>query len=207
MKTIVNSLSVVPFEPLQRAVALSIADVTTKINSGKKVAENAYATSFFINFFGKRNPSKSEVNSIFTGIVSVKEKTILINNFIQCNGSFYRNVDMTFAAKAFPSLKNLIDFRVNSHSDLKIEQEGKIKAKADIKTTERKLILFDNLLVLSSKDLGAWVSETDYELFNYEQVEYLESWFKANKQDSDYSFHELYCRMNASEIANDLSFD
>ena len=207
MKTITSSLSIIPFEPIQRAVALSIADVTNKINGGKKVAENAYATSFFINFFGKRNPSKAEVNSIFSGIVSVKEKAILINNFIQCNGSFYRNVDMTFAAKAFPSLKNLIDYRVNAHSDLKIEQEGKVKAKTDIKTIQRKSVLLDNLLVLGSKDLGAWVSETDYELFNYEQVEYLEYWFKANKQDSDYSFHDLYCGMSASEIANDLSFD
>lgn len=201
-----KNLSLVPFNPIQQAASLAIAEVELKIKNGKKLSENPYATAFFLKHFGKRTPTKDQIKSIQSGDSSVKEKTSIINHFLAGNGSFLGRIERSFAYKCFPALKAMNEERFKASCNLKNTQSEKVKLKINERNACFKDGLIKELMSLDCLNISSWVTDTEIHFSNYEQVNALSDWFDVHCQHYNDSFSDLYYGMTAFEIAVDLSY-
>lgn len=194
-----------PFESTQRCIAIAMAEVIEKRNKGKRVAELPYATAFFRSFFGTSTPSRAKLYVVCDSLdMTIIEIKMELDRFIESNGRSYTSLNKTFKEQAFPCLAGLERFE--AHFELKQTQNSNVKIKAENNHKELLNKLRVSILELSPRELTSWVSDTEDQISNLEQISILAHWHKKKAND-DLPFHDLYFDFgSAMEIAVDLSY-
>ncbi|ELA9367435.1 plasmid SOS inhibition protein A [Vibrio parahaemolyticus] len=202
---IATTNSLLPFEPIPRAVALTYAEI---IKKGSSLRGNTpYANAFCRLLFGKSRPNKSQLSTIReSSSDTVPEIMNKLDRFLSSHGESRYLVCSYFADQAFPSKAVNRETRSGNHIDMLMQRSSNIQAKvndAQQKQLENKKSEIEKL---NRKALSGWLSDNDESLNEFELKACLRHWYSIN-DDSNWSFHDLYSEMSASRIALDLSFD
>ncbi|WP_210499546.1 hypothetical protein [Vibrio crassostreae] len=195
---------IIPFDSLQRSVALALSEVQIRKAAGKRIGANPYAKAFFRNHFGKTNPCKSELICLTIGDKTIPQMTATIDLFIEKNGGCNWDISDTFKYRAFPSLKTLDRFE--SRFEMKTQQKNNVEVKQKQKHEDKLEAIKESMLNLDAKELGEWVRDQEDELSVYELHGCLRVWFNTNAS-SDWTYHDLYSDCTPSQVAYDLSFE
>lgn len=78
--------SLLPIDPMQKAVALSMSDVLNAKPSRRKQSETPFSLAFFKHYFDTKTPSKAQINVLIRGNMNKHEAITVIDRFILSNG-------------------------------------------------------------------------------------------------------------------------
>lgn len=200
-----NHLAVIPFESIQRSVALCFAEVLAKGNRLR--GDTPYANAFCRHAFGKSRPNRLTLLTIAeSSYDSVPEIMRKLDLFLRSNGERRYLVDSYFAHKAFPSLNLKLENRLDNKIDMLLERDSKISDKAQGRERKQFENTLNEMMSIDKSQLPNWVRENESELPERELINCLSHWFNANVVSS-WGFDDLYHGMKASRIALDLSFN
>lgn len=202
---ITRTRSLLPFEPLPKAVAITYAEI---IKKGTKVrGDTPYANAFCRVIFGKSRPNKSQLSTIaessFDTVPQIMSK---LDRFLESNGEARYLVRSYFADQAFPCKAVNRETRSNSHIDMLMQRRVNIQTKISDARKRQLDIKKAEIEQLQRKALSKWVSNNEETLNELELKSCLRHWYSRN-DNSNWSFHDLYNEMSASRIALDLGFD
>ncbi len=199
-----ESLSLIPFEPISRAVALTYFEVIFKQTNNRRLASNPYATAFCRHYFGNSKPSRSELDIIcrspYPNIPQIMKN---LDSFLGSFGQNRYQINYQFVIKAFPSLEQSKDVRFDNNLAMKHERNIRIYKKKDEQHKRYFLKKCSELDTLNNTQIATWVQDNQIELSEPELIRALSEWYKKH-DNSGYSFHDLYQGYEAIQIAYDL---
>lgn len=203
------STSIVPFDPVQKAVALSFAELIRK--KGNFRGDFPYAYAFYRHAFGVSKPKRSDLlNLSYSSYDTVPEMMRKLDLFLRTNGERSYLVDPYYAKRMFPSLENKNEIRQENHIDMILERRSKIKTKRSEKKLAERTVGLEKLksevLKLDKSSLCEWIREKEDEVNEFDLVACLKIWYEKNV-NGNWGFDDLYRSMSPSRIALDLSFE
>ena len=201
--------AILPFNPIQSAVAKSMAFVISKKNRSSRLANFPYATAFFRFYLGTAYPDVTRLKQVVVSYKNKQQAMNAVEQLIASNGEHGWEIDSVIAKQAFPSRYVFCsNSRMENHSELKTLQDSRVDTKQKHRRTERVEAYKQALLHCQCAELHRWIDSTAAELNSYEQTTLLEDWFNLHCDTAQYSWYELYLltNMTPTEIAIDLAY-
>lgn len=207
---------IVPYNPIQAAVAFAHREVERRITAGEHLPDNAYAKAFFKGLTGSSKITAREIQHIIPEYVprkwASKEKILsALDTCIMTSGNLSPlPLPLDVAGKLFPCINARREQRWQHRAELSSWRRGRLYQKRrDFQEQERKAKLdkaWADLDPRTSPQLrewyNDWVCETD-RLTDDEARGLLHSWFNGHII-SEWQFGDLYHGMSAAMIVYDL---
>lgn len=192
--------NLIPFNDIQRATHSAII-AGMKSRSG----ETPYANAFFKHFYGSSRPSKKQLIGLFGNTYTIPQITLMVNGFLESNGTKPTMLPSEFTFKAFPSLEARSKFREENHFDMVQERSSKVSHKQSVAQILVKDKAREEIMRLSSSELGTWLDEYESQIDAFDIQSLFREWY-LSKDGCAIEFQYNLSHLEPREMLYQLCF-